>query len=536
MKEVLRLLKLQFRRSAVRVDDIKGKKFFSPFLSILLLLGVFVGFFVTMFKVSTPLVKLELERPYITAVISLLLIISLIYQTAEILKNFYFDKDYELFIRLPVANYKIQLSKAIYISIKQVVLVLFYFGFFIIPFSIISEFTPWCYGRLFITTILIIPIPLIGGVLISVPAFFVINVLKRRISIALTGIITLLGVFYYLYTIFIEVVLKLINNSGGFINSEQHQLMLDSTKSLVLSNAIYSIFSETHLGKFIGYLAILLGIALILSVAAYFLLLYSTPKLQARKDGKQKIYKSKQRPQRSQTMAILIKELKTIARNPDYAFQVIVINALMPLFVVMTVKVTAKLGAEAVGLMIVPGVALLTTLIFIILSSSFQSNLISSEKDAHFIGLIFPINYRYYLGVRILLPVALNTVMMLTGLGILTFIMKLLTIGQFFLITGVSFFFLLGYSTISIYKDYKDPQYTSGVGRNINFLNNVAFGLILDVILGALLSILPFLDEKRPGFYWVPIQVTYSILMGISIVYFGITALLFWRQLRRDNL
>jgi MFS family permease len=536
MREVLTLLKLQFKRSSLRVDDFKGKNFLSPFISIVLLLGVFVSFFRTMFIVSAPFYKLELERTYITAVVSLLLIISVVFQTAEILKNFYYDKNYDLLARLPVETYKIQLSKAIYIALKQVILVLFYFGFFIIPFSISAEYTPWFYVRLLVTTLLMIPIPLILAVLISIPAFFAINILKRHIAIALIGVIAILGVFYALYTKFIQVVMHLIQNSGGFINADRLALIKNSTSKLILGNAIYSIISETNLGLFIGYLGALLGGSIVLMVIAYFLLSYFAPKLQSRKDGKQKIFKFKQKPRQNQVVAILKKELKTISRNPDYAFQVIVINALMPFFVIMTVRVTAKLGEELAGILIVPGVALLTTLIFIILSSSFQTNLISSEKEAHYLGRIVPINYRRYLAIRILLPVALNTVMMLIGLGTLLFL-KLLTIGQFFLIAGISFFFLLGYSTISIYNDYKDPQYTSGVGRNLNFLKNVAFGLMLAVLMGAMLSILPFFHSRIPGTnYKFPIPLTYTILMIMAIVYASVTAFMFLRRLRRDKI
>ena len=537
MKDILTLLKLQFKRSLPRVDDVKGNKIWSPLLAIFLLLGVFVSFFFTMLKVTVPFHRLDLEKTYITAVIALLLVISVIYQTAEILKNFYYDKDYDLFARLPVETYKIQVSKAIYIALKQAALVLFYFGFFIITFSISGDFSVWFYLRLLVTTLIVIPLPLVAAVIISVPAFFIINVLKRHISIALGAVIVILGVFYIVYAKFISVVMNLINNSGGFINSEQLQLIKDSTKNLLLSNAIYEVISDPQFGKFILYLGLLLLGSVLLMVLAYFLLTRFAPKLQARKGGRQKIYNFHQRPKANQVVAIIRKELKTISRNPDYAFQVIVINVLMPLFVVMTVQVTAQLGAESVGLLIVPGVALLTTLIFIILSSSFQTNLISSEKGAHYLGRIFPIRYRYYLLVRILLPVLLNTVMMVTGLAILTFIKEpLLTIGQFFLIAGISFFFLLGYSTISIYKDYKDPQYDSGIGRSINFLTNVAMGLLLAVVMGAMLSVLPFFNEKRPGGIYFPIEVTYTILMTMAILYFLITSYIFLRRLRRDKI
>lgn len=534
MKETFTILKLQFKRSMIRVPEIKGKNFFSPFLAVVLLMGIFASFFLLMFRVSTPFYKLDLERTYITFVISLLLVISLMYQTVEILKNFYYDKEHDLYAKLPVPDYKIKLAKSTYIIIKQFGLILIYFGFFIVPFTISSGYSLWFYLRLLATTLLIVPLPFLGAVLLSIPTFFIINVLKRHFTIAILGVIIVLGIFYYLYTRFIQVVMNLINNSGGYINSEQLQQIKDSTNALFFGNSVYNIISETNFWYFVLYLLLLLAIFSIAAIFAYYLLLKLSSKLQSRKDGKQKKYNFKQTYKQNQVTAILKKELKTIFRNTDYAFQVIVINTLMPLFIIMTVRVTAQLGAESVGILIVPGVALLTTLIFIILSSNFQSNLVSSEKQAHYLGLIFPIRYRYYLLVRIILPIVLNTVMMTIGLAALL-LLKLLTIGQFFLILGISFFFLLGYSLISIYKDYKNPEFSSGVGRSINFLTNVALGLILAVVMGTMLSILPFFNEKRPGGYYFPIEATYAILMAIAISYFLITSGLFIQKLRRDK-
>ena len=80
-------------------------------------------------------------------------------------------------------------------------------------------------------------------------------------------------------------------------------------------------------------------------------------------------------------VAILKKEFKTMLRNPDYAFQAIVLNLLMPTFIYLTIRLTYRAGEVTVGQEIVPGITLLTMLIFILLTNSFQGMIVSREKD-----------------------------------------------------------------------------------------------------------------------------------------------------------
>ena len=534
MKELLTLLKLQYKKSSIRWPEMKGRKLSQMVAAFILLVAVFVGFFYVMLKVSVPFYKLDLEKTYLTFVIALLLIISLIYQTVAILKNFYYDKDHELYAKLPVQDWKIKSAKSIYIISKQVLLVVIYFGFLVFPFAIIANYTMSFYVKIMITALVLIPLPFVGAVLISIPAFFILNLLKRNLGVSLGAVIVLLGAFYYFYTNFISIVMDLINNSGGFINQDQLTQIQNVTNGLYISNLFYLIITEVNVGLFILYILAILLILLLIGMFANILLMKLSTKLVERRHGRQKIYKPKKIKQSNQFVAILKKELITIVRNSDYGFQVIVLNLLMPVFMVMTVRVTAQLGAQSVGIMIIPGVALLTTLIFILISSNFQSNLISSEKNAYYIGLILPIRYRYYLLTRIVLPISLNIVMMTTGLIILT-VTNMITIGQFFLILGISFFFLMGFSTISIYKDYKAPEYHSGVGQSANYLTNVSIGLVFAIILGLILSILPFFNEKRPGGYYFPIELTYTLLLAMSFTYFAVTAIMFYRQLKRDR-
>jgi hypothetical protein len=61
-------------------------------------------------------------------------------------------------------------------------------------------------------------------------------------------------------------------------------------------------------------------------------------------------------------------------------------------------------------------------------------------------------------------------------------------------------------------------------------------GLLLAVVMGAMLSVLPFFNEKRPGGIYFPIEVTYTILMTMAILYFLITSYIFLRRLRRDKI
>jgi hypothetical protein len=51
-----------------------------------------------------------------------------------------------------------------------------------------------------------------------------------------------------------------------------------------------------------------------------------------------------------------------------------------------------------------------------------------------------------------------------------------------------------------------------------------------------MLSVLPFFNEKIPGGIYFPIEVTYTILMTMAILYFLITSYIFLRRLRRDKI
>ena len=50
------------------------------------------------------------------------------------------------------------------------------------------------------------------------------------------------------------------------------------------------------------------------------------------------------------------KEIKTMTRNPDYAFQAVVLNILMPMFIFLTIRLTHSAGEATVGKEIVPGI------------------------------------------------------------------------------------------------------------------------------------------------------------------------------------
>ena len=76
MKELLTLLKLQYKKTGIKLPEMKGRKLSQVIASIILLGAVFVGFFYVMLKVSVPFYKLDLEKTYLTFVIALLLIIT----------------------------------------------------------------------------------------------------------------------------------------------------------------------------------------------------------------------------------------------------------------------------------------------------------------------------------------------------------------------------------------------------------------------------------------------------------------------------
>lgn len=496
---VLTLLKNHFNRSKPRMTNINKKNILGLLMLVVLTTLILFIFGYIIFLLTQTFVKLRLSDVYLKTVFFILFIVLTVYETLNIIKQLYQSKDNHIYLKLPVSKEKIFFSKVLYLYLSEVIIS---FVFLFITAGIYGLIDPDLgieyYLKLILITFTIPFISLILASILSIPTFYIQSYIKKNRVLLIISLLLIIGVFFFIYIQFINVVLNFINltsnSSTPVIDPNVIEQLRASTNGLFMSSMFYELLMGNSF--LLELLYILLGITVLL-IGVYFLLKYFYFQALNKENERIDLVIKKETKVHKPAMAVFLKELKTMTRNPDYAFQAIVLNLLMPIFIYLTINLTYKAGEATVGKEIVPGITLLTLLIFILLTNSFQGVMISREKQAHFITRIAPVNIMKQLFFKMAFGYTLNCLMILiTTITITSFGYISLTEGNVLFV--ISLFFSTAYTFILVASDYKNPQLTSHIGgfeEGINMYKNLFVGLLISIVVGVLFSVTPYIRQ-----------------------------------------
>lgn len=496
---LITLVKNHFKRGKPRVTNINAKNILGLLVLVLLTLGILGIFAYILFLLTSTFQRLRLPDVYLKTVFFILLIVLTIYEVFNIIKNLYQSKDNHIYLKLPVEREKVFLSKIIYLYLKQLMIsIIFLFITAGIYGLIETDITIFYYLRLLVIAFIIPMISLIIASILSLPASFLLGYIKKNKFFLIISLIVIIGAFFMVYIQFINIVLSFIDltsaSSSPVIDPLIISQLRESTNGLILSNVFYNLlFNQSF---WLNILIITLVI-IVLFIGVYYLLKYfyfkALEKENERIDVEIKGITKTNKP----ALAIFKKEFKTLTRNPDYAFEAVVLNILMPIFIFLTIRLTHKAGVATVGSEIVPGITLLTILIFILLTNSFQGMIISREKEAHFITKIIPVKTLKQIFAKISFGYIFNHIMIIITVGLIT-LLKFITPTEGLVIFILSIIFQTGYTLRLVTEDYKNPQLTTNQGgfeEGLNMYKTLFTGLFLGIVLGIVFSITPFIRK-----------------------------------------
>ncbi len=393
---------------------------------------------------------------------------------------------------------------------------------------------------------LVLPLlPLSLASLLSVPVSYLQRVFKKNRYLLLLGILLILGAFFFLYISFINIVLKFINLTGTSETSNILHLIPEIRASIKYLN-ISGLFYKMLIGNkfFINFTYIVLAI-IVLAVGSFFLLKYFYFKALSSQQERTSFSAKKIVKVKGTYATIFSKEMKMLLRNPNLAFQAIVMNILMPVFVILTIMLTDEAGRLAVGEEIVPGITILTILIFILLANGFQGTIVSREKKAYYLSKIIPVKPFKQIFARLSFGLILSAVM-LTITTILIIAFDFINAGEAIFVYFMSLAFLIGYTFNAVSRDYKNPQLTSnegGLDEGVNMFNTLLEGLLVAVFLGLVKIIVPYFVKLFPitrtfkilGFIYISIteKRAYNMLYAVIFLTIGLYALVSALRLRK---
>lgn len=496
---VITLVKNQLKRGKPRVNQMHTKNIVGVVLLAILTATILGIFGYILFLLTHSFARLRLPDIYLKTVFFILIVVLTVFEIFNIIKELFQSKDNQIYLKLPITKEQLFMSKMIYLYIRQLIISLVFLAVTAGVYGLVeTDITIFYYVRLVVVAFVIPFLSLIISSFLSIPVSAILGFLKKYKTILLLSLIFVIGVFFVVYIQFINVVLSFINltslSTSPVIDPLVIEGLRNATDGLLLSNVFYNLLMNE---QFIMNLLIIIAVISVLMVGVYFLLKYYYFKTLNKQNERIDIKIKKEIKMNQPAVAILKKEFKTMLRNPDYAFQAIVLNLLMPTFIYLTIRLTYRAGEVTVGQEIVPGITLLTMLIFILLTNSFQGMIVSREKEAYFIMRITPMKILKQLFSKLAIGYLLNLFMILVTIVLITSF-GFITVIEAVVIGILSILFSTGYTLILVSSDYKNPQITTNVAgfeEGLNMYKNLFVGLLLSIVVGILFSVTPFIRK-----------------------------------------
>jgi ABC-2 type transport system permease protein len=539
---ILTLTRVFLKNGGDSLRKSKGKKKAIPNAIVLALvmilmissLGIPFGLFIgEAYKVLAPIGQ---EAAILGFILTLICMTIFVFGIFYVLNTFYFAKDVEFLLPLPLKPYEIVGAKFITVIIYEYLTEIVLLAPALIVYGIKSNAGILFYIYSIIIFLIIPVIPIIIAAIIDMIIMRFTNIGKHRDKLRVIG-----GVFALFIGIGVNIVMQ---KAGSAYDNDQQliqRLLTDKNSLLTMVSNLFpsakfaalslsDAASIAGLQNFVLFLIInlvFLGIFMILAQALYFKGVVGGSETFSRRKKLTGAELEKGMVQNSSIKAFIIKELRLLVRTPAYFLNCVIMNFLWPVFLLIpfaTQKGSFKEINSAVEIFQhkeIYGVVLAVTFavsIFMAATNGITSTSISREGQSIFINKYLPISYRDQLIAKVLTGVILSGAGLIIVLCIGLVVMKppiyLIILMLLASLIGVFFISLTG-----IYIDLKFPKLNwdneqKAVKQNFNLMINMFFGI-------AVAGLFVFLMVKFQLNMWYVLSIIFGIfgLLDVLLYY-----------------
>ena len=441
------------------------------------------------------------------------------------INRLYHPKDINITARFPLSSFKIFLSNVIlnYIDL------LIYSAVLLLPILLVFG---WAMNYLTITYffgiilgILFTPlIPFGLSIFIAIPIMFINSLLKKQNVIKLILFILFLAGCFYLYYVILQ------NLATFFIHRNWEEGTLEIWKSIIDNlNVAYN--PANYISNIIFYkdfwiaVLIILGVSLVLIIGGIVLarLIYNYIRRKELDGGSVASKRYTKINAHNSSRAILWHTFKEILRTKSYFYFYLGVAISSPVMVFFSERLVSLVGKAQLGSDINFGISILVVSVFMAMIGSFSATILSIEGKNFYITKLVPVSYRRQLLLKGLLNVLVSIGALLVSAIVfiaLEFInpleLTILLISQIILVIGIVFNGI----NLNLANPNLKPK-ANGEAEEINVTYMLLIGLVIAAIEGGLSIILPRLET-------IDNTLIYLSLIGISLVYALINALIFW--------
>lgn len=518
----------------------KNKSDIISYITTLLLMTVLYGTFIYVYyrfgkmylnQIFDNPMNMELRLfELMTFTYSGIILLNILLGIRQIYKTMMSVKDMEVLIAQPISSKTIFIYKIVKIYLYQV----FSTMIVLIPVSIVVSTTSnldFDIGYAFTIAFQLLLIPMIScGIasMLSIIYNYVMDFIENKFILHLICYVVILGIGFYLYSIFLNLLSTLLQNGDIAYFFELRRILL-------INKMANNLFPANLLGNMIiknNYLLntiIIIGCSIVcLCIAAFFVGFIYHKILQNKLEGLNTSLKSLKAAykEHSQMTSLIEKEFKVVLRTPNYAFQYFATTFTLPFMVYICVNLMKKMFLKIPLLSLISldyEIALFVISMFMVITNTFCTTNMSRDGKMVYILKTLPLSGKTIVFSKIIFCIIVAEISIVLSAFVLL-VTRYLTIIQALIIFIISSIVSVSEIMLATRRDLNNLSISETENSELDDENTgtsliIFIGILISLVLGVVSTLIKVVIATLQSSILAYIISTASLFLLVSIVF-----------------
>lgn len=539
MSQVFLLFKKDFTEKYSNLFR-KNKSDIISYITTLLLMTVLYGTFIYVYyrfgkmylnQIFDNPMNMELRLfELMTFTYSGIILLNILLGIRQIYKTMMSVKDMEVLIAQPISSKTIFIYKIVKIYLYQV----FSTMIVLIPVAIVVSTTSnldFDIGYAFTIAFQLLLIPMIScGIasMLSIIYNYVMDFIENKFILHLICYVVILGIGFYLYSIFLNLLSTLLQNGDIAYFFELRRILL-------INKMANNLFPANLLGNMIiknNYLLntiIIIGCSIVcLCIAAFFVGFIYHKILQNKLEGLNTSLKSLKAAykEHSQMTSLIEKEFKVVLRTPNYAFQYFATTFTLPFMVYICVNLMKKMFLKIPLLSLISldyEIALFVISMFMVITNTFCTTNMSRDGKMVYILKTLPLSGKTIVFSKIIFCIIVAEISIVLSVFVLL-VTRYLTIIQALIIFIISSIVSVSEIMLATRRDLNNLSISETENSELDDENTgtsliIFIGILISLVLGVVSTLIKVVIATLQSSVLAYIISTASLILLVSIVF-----------------
>ena len=487
-----------------------------------------------------------LPTSIMTVVMTIILLISTFTCTVDLIKSLYLAEDNQVLITYPISANRIFLSKIIVFYLYEIYKNVTFTLPIFLAYGFLSPVNWFFYIWVFIAFFFVSMIPVVLGVVLSVPGLYLIRFFNRYRGLKIIFFILLLGGFIY----GLAQLVLLIPNEINVLNYWGPIKVLLSDVTIFFQTYFSPVYLVVKMvvGKYdatmhYSYLngdVWLTFLGLIVSMAALFFSIYylsrfifikmTSKSFEYEKKFQVKVLLNRRLPS---FLSFVLKELRLIFRTGEFTYNFIATYVSIPLIILLINQIFASMDLYTNGEFMVQAFNILIIMLPLLASNSMIATMYSKEGRTAYLKRTKPVIIVFPLLAKLLPNITLSVVSLIVSLYIFNAHVNYIAINIVFLSIAL-IFIQIGHILFCALLDLMNPQneqYATSGGQisNPNETKATLSAFIISFLVALIALGLMIEEQFKPE---VNFNLAFLKLMLLGIVFLGTNIYMFIAKIK----